>query len=308
MKRKIAGFLTRLWVPPFKAERPPSKKVAIVVPLSNRTELLPDELVSLKQLRQHLGRYDKFAVAPPGVDLRLDDFKSIRFPAKYFGSVAAHNRMLISPDFYRAFLDYEYIFFYHLDSLAFSDELEQWCSAGWDFIGPPFIPCDETPWIKEPRVGNGGFALLRVESALKVIYNRYREEPGSFWLDMFTRNGAYFLPWIRLMEWVHAKLPGLPVIRGLVYEWRASENPIGLKNNDMFWSFLAGRFFPDFRLAPVEEGLRFAFEAAPRKCLEMNGGRMPFGCHAWGRYDRAFWEQYLLNGNREVPHPQREGR
>jgi hypothetical protein len=40
--------------------------------------------------------------------------------------------------------------------------------------------------------------------------------------------------------------------------------------------------------------LRFAFEAAPRQCLEMNQGRLPFGCHAWGRYDREFWTPHLL--------------
>jgi hypothetical protein len=27
----------------------------------------------------------------------------------------------------------------------------------------------------------------------------------------------------------------------------------------------------------------------------MNGGNMPFGCHAWERYDRRFWEPHLLS-------------
>jgi hypothetical protein len=26
---------------------------------------------------------------------------------------------------------------------------------------------------------------------------------------------------------------------------------------------------------------------------ELNGHELPFGCHAWERYDRAFWEEQL---------------
>jgi hypothetical protein len=26
----------------------------------------------------------------------------------------------------------------------------------------------------------------------------------------------------------------------------------------------------------------------------MNNHRLPFGCHAWPRYDRMFWEPYLV--------------
>jgi hypothetical protein len=34
---------------------------------------------------------------------------------------------------------------------------------------------------------------------------------------------------------------------------------------------------------------------APRLCFELNGRKLPFGCHAWQRYDRGFWEPYLLH-------------
>jgi hypothetical protein len=47
-------------------------------------------------------------------------------------------------------------------------------------------------------------------------------------------------------------------------------------------------------VASVDEALRFAFEAAPRECFERNGRRMPFGCHAWEKFDRGFWEPFLL--------------
>lgn len=70
--------------------------------------------------------------------------------------------------------------------------------------------------------------------------------------------------------------------------------PDGTSNEDHFWSDRAQHYMPDFRVASLEQGLRFAFEVAPRMCFDLTRGRLPFGCHAWPRYDRAFWEPYLL--------------
>ncbi len=67
-------------------------------------------------------------------------------------------------------------------------------------------------------------------------------------------------------------------------------------NEDRFWSDRARLFDPGFRIAPVATALSFAFERAPRHCYAANGGRLPFGCHAWPRWDRAFWEPHLLAG------------
>ncbi len=63
---------------------------------------------------------------------------------------------------------------------------------------------------------------------------------------------------------------------------------------DVFWGLRAVDYYPDWKVASVEEGLRFGFEVEPSRCFEMNGRELPFGCHAWARYDRSFWEPYLL--------------
>jgi hypothetical protein len=65
-------------------------------------------------------------------------------------------------------------------------------------------------------------------------------------------------------------------------------------NEDRFWSDRARLFDPDFKIAPPADGLRFAFECAPRHCFEANRRQLPFGCHAWARHDREFWQPYLL--------------
>jgi hypothetical protein len=40
--------------------------------------------------------------------------------------------------------------------------------------------------------------------------------------------------------------------------------------------------------------MRFAFEAEPRACYERIGRALPFGAHRWQRFDRAFYEPFLL--------------
>ena len=59
--------------------------------------------------------------------------------------------------------------------------------------------------------------------------------------------------------------------------------PDGTKNEDHFSSDRATHYVPDFKVASVEVGLRFAFEVAPRFCYDMNHRQLPFGCHAWLR-------------------------
>lgn len=287
--------LTKFFIEPYRPKSRPTKLVAIVVPLSDRDGFLPEEQISLRHLTHHLGHYDKFVIAPPEREYDLPGFGVKRFPQKYFGSVPAHNHLLYNPMFFQAFEDYKYLFFYHLDSLAFSDQLKDWCERDFDFIGPPWLYSDETPWVTKPRVGNGGFALLKVESALKVLHNRYLAHPNTYWLDMFCRNHRALGPLIRFMERLKPRFPHSKLINTPLEELERWEDPgAHSRNSDMFWGDKAINYLPEFKVASFEEGLQFAFEVTPRRCFELNGGKVPFGCHAWARYDRSFWEPYLL--------------
>src|ERR1043165_391543 len=111
--KRLLALVTRTLVRPYHRRNAATKPVAIVVPLSSRPDLLPEEEVSLNHLRHFLGEYDKYVIAPPGRSLDLPGFQNIRFPANFFGSAAAHNRLLMWPKFYRAFEYYEYILMYH---------------------------------------------------------------------------------------------------------------------------------------------------------------------------------------------------
>lgn len=60
-------------------------------------------------------------------------------------------------------------------------------------------------------------------------------------------------------------------------------------NEDFFFSAANG----DFKVAPLSIALEFSFETHVRKCFELNDKRLPFGCHAWERYDFLFWKPYM---------------
>ena len=61
----------------------------------------------------------------------------------------------------------------------------------------------------------------------------------------------------------------------------------GIVNEDMFF---ASRQHAQFRIAPIEVATGFAFETNVRECIEKNNGKLPFGCHAWEKYDFQFYQ------------------
>lgn len=254
-----------------------AKKVAIVVPMY-KNYLTPDEQISFNHLLRYLNHYDKYLMTPETLMISIPGFKIKKFPDKYFKSAITNAELLSHPMYYSAFLDYEYIMLYHLDALVFSDQLMEWCSKGYDYIGAPWIKQVMVKRYDFPdAVGNGGFALRRVRSFLSVI-----ESSKHPWraikneLTSSIKEARY--------EGLFARLYDL---------WRNT-----LQRTDMiedrFWSFKAKNYYPAFKVASVEEGLKFAFEVGPRYCFQRNNNQLPFGCHAWARYDRKFWEPYLI--------------
>lgn len=276
------------------AIKAPEKRVAIMVPLISAS-LNEDEAISMRHLREFLDGYDKFLLVPEGLEVRMEGFDTLPLDQRHFGSAANHNRMLYRTDFWEKFGDYEYVLMYHLDALVFSDQLEEWCDRGLDFIGAPFLRCAESPWVKEERVGNGGFALYRVPSVLKVLWSRYIGDPSKFWEDRFWRERETVRSVLRpLRAAVPSWLKG-GATSGLRSQLKKIDRTeVNERGNDLFWSDEAKRHWPEFKVGSLEEGLAFAFETQPSVSLERMGGRLPFGCHAWGRYDRGFWEKYLL--------------
>lgn len=274
------------------------QEVAIVIPLSLREEITDSEKVSLQHLITNLGRYDKYYIAADQLEFKqipLDGIKIKRFPNKYFGSAQAHNRLMTNPFFYESFSEYKFILVYHLDSLVFSDQLLFWCNKGYDNIAPPWLTTDSS-WLEKSSVGNGGFSLRKVESFIKLFSSREywmsSEEFASKISEKTNLPPKLVSPLAKPMAKVRA-LNGIKVHlkQFLAREWGAE---------DRFISHFSNKYYTDFVTAPVDEAMRFAFEQNPRESFIRNNKKMPFGCHAYERYDVSFWEPHLLQPKDQI--------
>ena len=261
------------------------KRVAIVIPYHKKT-ISKTEETSIKQLTKFLGSYDKFLVLPESikkVSFKIPGVvKIINFPNEYFTSVPKYCEMLNTKWFYDKFLNYEYILIYQLDVLVFSNQILEWCNKAYDFIGAPFF----NPLIGKLSFkpghpvsgGNGGFSLRKVSSFLKVI---------DLAEKLATRTSTN--PIIRKLWFLTA------VLTNRSHKiWLDAVPQIYPFNEDGFWSYEAPKYYNKFKVADFKEALKFSFEKEPRKCFELNNHQLPFGCHAWSKYDPEFWNKFIL--------------
>jgi hypothetical protein len=271
---------------------------AVIVPVY-RFPLQSNEKKSLEYLFRFLSDFDIIFVSPD-IEIPLQWRKKISraeiFDNKHFSSVESYSRLLMSDLFYRRFDKYSHILIYQLDCLVFSNDLLQWCETGWDYIGAPwlqsFIPSEVPPSLW--ATGNGGLSLRSIEGFRSVLSSPAPKEVYS---------NPYFSPYHGLLPvdidldeskkgGFETLLPSIVSAFPILSRWKvADECQRYMFNEDAFWSFEAHKFKSDFKVSAPTDALRFAFEKKPAWCYEQNGRQLPFGCHAWARYDLAFWER-----------------
>lgn len=260
------------------------KSVAIVIP-THKSNLNSDDLISLRHLKKFLYKYDAYFVIPEDIDTKKFKFKGskfIKFPKHYFQSWRGYNELLLQKQFYEKFKNYEYILIYQLDVLVFSNQLLDWCKKGYDFIAAPwFRPVIGTLSHKKgypASGGNGGFSLRKVSSALKVLDRIETLSKRSSKNERFRK--LWFVIAVLIGKshtiWLNAPADNYPFAE------------------DGFWSLEAPKYLPSYKVAPFKEALSFGFERFPKKCFKLNNFRLPFGAHAWKKYDQEFWKPYIL--------------
>lgn len=191
-----------------------------------------------------------------------------------------------SREFYAAFSGFSHVLIAQTDSLVLRDELETWCGKDYAYVGAPWFVGGSEPRhpLEFLGVGNGGFSLRRIADFLRVlahprrIPNFLRVQVG----DVGLRGG-----WAQRFK----------------HEWLMAYNFKPLfptLHEDLFWGILVPAVCPFFRVPEPAEASRFAFEAEPQFLYALNGGKLPFGCHAWERYDREFWLRALPELRQEL--------
>lgn len=266
--------------------------VAVVVPMVTPRPTA-DEALSLALLRRHLDWFDRWLLVPAGLDLRFphEDFRVLRVPDACMAGIAAYNRLMLCSWLYRIFAGYRFMLIHQLDCLLFRAGLEDWCRRDWSYVGAPWYA--RGPAALPVAVGNGGLSLRRTDHAIAVL-----ESDRVMPLPRLAQQRRHFARTVHLRSLAGRLLRAVrgPADRPLVQRYLDGFD----RPEDEFWAYHAPFFLPDYRLPDPADALSFAIEALPRAAVGRLDGRLPFGCHAWSRMDRAFWLGQLPAADREV--------
>ncbi|RDI05777.1 DUF5672 family protein [Flavobacterium sp. AG291] len=249
------------------------KKAIVVVPIY-KTNLDDNEMLSLKRSVKMLHQHP-FAIACPE-HLDITPLNSIlapvhytihRFEDSYFKGIAGYNKLMLSEVFYNSFNEYEYLLICQTDVFVFDDQLEYWCSKGYDYIGAPWIASKQTAITKLLlninnsfkkkkkrtehffKVGNGGFSLRKV-STMQRIVNEQKD------------NIEYCL---------------------------ANPNDLSHHIEDVYFSLVAPAL-TEMKIPAYTEAVGFAMDRKPDIAYKLNGKKLPFASHRfYNRKVKEFW-------------------
>ncbi len=260
-------------------------KCVIVIPVhSNNPSQF--ELISFEQCFKILCKYPIKVIAPKGIDLTkykavVNTFDVIYIDPKWQSSLLMYNKLKLSRFFYNLFKEFDYLLTYELDAFVFSDELDFWCSKGYDYIGAPWF--EDYHLAKQDSkiigVGNSGFSLRKISTLQKVLKSIYYQDPKEIG-KRSTRPLAYLLYPFR---WLMNKFGNENYTIQHAYNWY----------EDMFICHILPKFFPDFKIATPSDAGKFSLECNAENLYKINNNTLPFGCHAWWRYELDFWTPHI---------------
>lgn len=275
--------------------------VAVVIPVYTE-KLSRFELISLENNLAKLHDHRIVFVTPLSFNIQnvLQQisydctYSQEEFPTHFFTSTMSYNQLMLSNEFYRRFSAFEFILIAQLDTYVFRDELNSWCAKGYDYIGAPWFEEFEDSTDQSqilPNSGNGGLSLRKVSSFLKATEPKFRPFPTESWDSLWKkyRDMNIFAKAVRFQRIVHRYLKPSGWYSNVL------KNPI--MNEDEFFANVVPRLFKWFKVASGTEAVPFAFECQPARLYELNGNKLPFGCHAWWKYDLEFWKAYIKTKN-----------
>lgn len=276
------------------------KTVSVVIPVY-KEELSHEEQRSFVQcmnvLRKHSITIVTHSLLNTHVysDLAQKHNKTIDFEyfkKDFFADVNSYNRLLYSRDFYARFQTNEYILIYQLDGFVFRDELEEWCSKGFDYIGAPWLfHYGHGKYAKSQRlykVGNGGVSLRRVSAFLERFENKMPISVLPFYVRNVRKN--------RLISMIikTLRLTFSILVSNQNVEYCLQHCTEDVIPEDCFWADALSSNKLALKTPDVMIGARFAFEKAPSYLYEIIGGQLPFACHAYEKYEyEKFWKERI---------------
>jgi hypothetical protein len=247
-----------------------SKKAVIVIPFY-KSNLTAYELIALQQCFKVLSDHPVIAIKPAGLILPPEVtaypfLTTVSFDDDYFRNVQSYNRLMLSADFYKEFLSFEYILIYQLDAFVFKDELNYWCSQGFDYIG--------APWIREIPYSFFKSIKRNIQYYIHTRYNIQKNGlPSPKQFEYKVGNGGFSLRKTRKFYELCIKFSDK------INHYNSQEHH--LYNEDVFWGVEVNRKQRNLRIPGYRKALKFSVEFHPQRAFIINKGQLPFGCHAW---------------------------
>jgi hypothetical protein len=267
------------------------RECAVVIPI-HKANPASYELISFEQCFRVLGNHSIYIVAPQNMDLSVYQNVIPRLRVKFIdpawlSSLLNYNKLKLSRYFYNLFSDYKYLLTYELDAFIFKDNLTYWCAKGYDYIGAPWFegwddPNRESFGDKLVKVGNSGFSLRRISAIKKGLKIIYYKDPTK--QNHYSKN--------RYIRYVQKQLSRL---LNIFRSENESLQSADLLNEDWVIAELMAKNVNDFKVSTLTDAVQFSFEVKPEALFKKNNNNLPMGCHAWWRYNLAFWKPYIEN-------------
>ncbi|MBJ6119793.1 hypothetical protein JAO76_16415 [Pontibacter sp. BT310] len=272
----------------------------IVIPVhtSNPSQ---EELIAFAQCYKVLADHDIFILHPEGLDLEAysrvnPNIKGVAIDPHWLSDIKNYNKLKCSPFFYNLFSKYRFLLTYELDAFVFRDELIYWCKKGYDYIGAPWYEgyANTSNSSEIVGVGNSGFSLRNVKHCLRII--KRVDILCSIYKVFCCCNLDRVISFKRFL--MYSKLHLLFKIKG--YHFLEPFLTRKYIHEDIYWGIWVSKSFKDFVIAPYREAIQFSFETEPKKLYKINNFKLPFGCHAWLRYDPMFWSEFIIPKKRTL--------
>jgi hypothetical protein len=269
-------------------------KPVIIIPVY-KSNLDDSELFSLNQLILTLGDFTIYFIKPHALSLKNypeNNIKVLSFEDKYFDSVKGYNELLTSLFFFKKFRHFTHMLIYQLDALVFKNELLMWSNKEYDYIGAPWFKGYSSGEYPQDiiGVGNGGFSLRKINKSISILMRL------KFVILIFKIQN-------KLNLLFRKQINGLSYIQVKLYQiFKINNDSIYLEkilnqdyfNEDGFWSIWIANTFKDFKVASIEDSIKFSFEVNPETLYLLNNSILPFGCHGWMKYDyKTFWVKHI---------------
>ena len=248
-------------------------KVCIVTPF-HKSDLSDNEKLSLKTIQKHFKNEKKFLVTFHENKIDFPNFERVNFSKNFFENIQGYNNLCTSTEFYRSFLDFEYMLICQLDVIVLKNNLSEFMSRNISYIGAPTgkkSPFDRSRkklWGRR-YFCNGGFSLRRISDFISVLESSKVRYPFNY-LTIYECLKSGFFKYINLyLKTFFSKS---------IYKGEFFAKNLYIKE-DSFWTYFAPLFYNKYSLPTIDQANSFCFDGNPNFFYKMNNYKLPMALH-----------------------------